>query len=296
MPWVALTKVSQTVYTATVAYDDPFVLVDREPQIEGVDYNRSANKKTYTFVPASSPNADSDVRAWVRSTAAYAAGDVDVCNMALLRVGVSAEIGTLATENTKEARIARRFYATKRDILLAMYDWNFARGHAQCLASVDTARAEWGFIYDAPVDLLELRRVWNGQRWSLPEDEQAFDLEGSLTVSGNKVVLSDYSVDDGAGGSVLPVQYTRAVTDPGAFPAYFVDAFATFLAEDFVIPLTVSQSAAESLDGRFEKDFARAVKLDGKQRQKDRQPDAASVVARFGRRSALRDPRFPWPP
>jgi hypothetical protein len=284
------------VFTATRAIAGEIVVVDHDIQIPGLDYTVAAGSASLVFnasaFPEShtpgAPPAGAKVRLYNGGGAVGGAIDVDICNRALLRCGSAVKIASLA-DNTKEARCCAAFYAADRDKLLALFDWSFARGHAALSLSADTARTMWGFVYDAPIDMLVPRRIWNGQRWSRPEDENAFDTEGSLTSPGATVILSDFG--DGT-PTTAELIYTRKITDASVLPSYFADVLAWYLAGELVLPLAVSPQASALMQGRFEKEFAIAVALDARKRKPDPRPESTFIAARAGRRQPFVKPNI----
>ncbi|TBR28110.1 MAG: hypothetical protein EPO10_14715, partial [Reyranella sp.] len=76
--------------------------------------------------------------------------DTDIGNMALSRLGTRATIADL-TENSTEARQLNLWYATVRDELQSLVDWNFNRV-SQALAASGTPPARWASSYAYPSD------------------------------------------------------------------------------------------------------------------------------------------------
>ena len=83
--------------------------------------------------------------------------DTDIGNMALSRLGTRATIADL-TENSTEARQINLWYATVRDELQSLVDWNFNRV-TQALAASGTPPARWSASYAYPSDCLRMRRL-----------------------------------------------------------------------------------------------------------------------------------------
>jgi hypothetical protein len=89
-----------------------------------------------------------------------AASEVEICNMALAQLGVSATIGAL-TERSKEAKACNLFYVTARDKTLRDFPWPFAR-RVEDLALVSDDLDEWSYAYRYPADAVFARRILNG--------------------------------------------------------------------------------------------------------------------------------------
>ncbi len=97
--------------------------------------------------------------------------DTDIGNMALSRLGTRATIADL-TENSTEARQINLWYATVRDDLQSLVDWNFNRV-SQALAASGTPPARWASSYAYPSDCLKMRRLDFGAASWVPAIRQA---------------------------------------------------------------------------------------------------------------------------
>lgn len=85
-----------------------------------------------------------------------AASEVEICNLALTKVG-NLTI-TALTDGTKEARACKVYYPLMRNELLAGHPWNFAMARADISALLlATPAFQWDFAYTVPADCL---RVW----------------------------------------------------------------------------------------------------------------------------------------
>ena len=70
---------------------------------------------------------------------------INICNIALARIGNSRTINSL-TEKTKEAYTCNLFYESMRDAVLADNDWNFAMSRV-VLADLGDPAPGWLFRY-----------------------------------------------------------------------------------------------------------------------------------------------------
>jgi hypothetical protein len=75
---------------------------------------------------------------------------INICNIALARIGNSRTINSL-TEKTKEAYTCNLFYESMRDAVLADNDWNFAMSRV-VLADLGDPAPGWLFRYQYPTD------------------------------------------------------------------------------------------------------------------------------------------------
>lgn len=170
--------------------------------------------------------------------------DVDICNMALLRLGAN-RISSLA-DGSNEGIACTEVYATLRDTYLASFPWSFAtQKGAQLTPLAATPPTEWGYQFDVPSDLLALLRV----------HDSGFEL--AFEYSAGKRIFTQQD-------SNVYVDYIRKV-DEGALPDYFVRALAAKLAVEICMAITGSASLVRVMaDLAFEAD-RHARHIDSKQ-------------------------------
>lgn len=171
--------------------------------------------------------------------------DIDICNLAVGRVGVDKTIVSL-TEASKEARLCSRFYALARDEVLERAPWPFAvRAKALQPMTVAELVPGWGYAYATPADAASILEVvpageignvvgyyttdccgpWNALRQSRYAFRRALSDDGTVPV-----VLS--GVEDAY------AVYVSKVTNTAAFPAMLVSLIADRLAMEIAMPLT----------------------------------------------------------
>jgi hypothetical protein len=182
------------------------------------------------------------------------AGDVDIANMALSRLGTRATIADFAEDST-EARVVRTWYAATRDALLGAHAWNFARVR-RALSLSGIAPAGWRFSYALPSECLRFLGIDASRGRDGREQGGATSIPFELASDGTgRFVLCDAT---GAIGL-----YTQRVTDPGRLDAAFVAALVDQLAARMAYPITQKSEVAVRLAqmARVSLDEARA--LDG---------------------------------
>src|SRR5690242_16856180 len=89
--------------------------------------------------------------------------EVDICNIALGRIGVDRTVVNLSTEQSKEARNCRRFYPMCRDITIEKAPWPFLVATV-ALAQISDNQDEdllpgWGYQYAEPEGMASLLEV-----------------------------------------------------------------------------------------------------------------------------------------
>lgn len=173
--------------------------------------------------------------------------DTDIGNMALSRLGTRATIADL-TENSTEARQINLWYATVRDELLSLVDWNFNRV-TQALTASGTPPARWSASYAYPSDCLRMRRLeFGASTWMWGEPARGFEIASN----GSGTFL--YCNEDR-----VTAVFAQRVVDPVRFPPGFVLAFVDCLAAAIAHAITQKADLAERLARRAQDRIERAI-------------------------------------
>lgn len=197
------------------------------------------------------------------------ATDVDIANMALGNLGTRATIADL-NENSVESREISRVYATARDNILSLQDWNFARVYLT-LASSGTPPTRWANSYAYPSDCLKFRGFDCGLPFPYPGC-LVTDFEVA-TDGTNRFIFTN--VDQAVG------VYTQRVTDPNRFETEFTSAFAMTLAALVALPITqradLKNSCAAEASAMIERAMATTA---NEQAGQQMAPNAESIRVR----------------
>lgn len=181
------------------------------------------------------------------------ASAIQICNMALSRLGTRATIAAL-TEASEEARICNAHFAQARDELLRQYDWNFAR-RVETLAERDEdPPAGWSYCYSVPNKCARFRGIWSGPQ---PIGEPAaWALGGIADASDNDAVAIFTNQSEATG------VYTRVVENTELFSVGFVLALTWRLAEAIALPITSRESIADVIARRAPMKAAEGFAMD----------------------------------
>lgn len=164
--------------------------------------------------------------------------DAQICNIALLRIGVSTRIDSL-DENSTEAAACKTIFALARDNALASAPWPFATVRL-ALANLGLTHAQWTYTYSLPSDFLDVQNFYPAS--------PATDFSVELNAAGDaRVLLTN------AQGAVLI--YTKQVTNTALFSSQFCDALAWRLAVD--LALSIAKNVQASL--RAQQAFMAAI-------------------------------------
>lgn len=161
------------------------------------------------------------------------ASEVDICNLALGRLGDSATVASLEPpEGSAQAEHCARFYAIARDSLLEMHPWGFATRRAD-LALLSGTPSIWRCAYAKPNSALRILAVLSPIA-AAREEPQPFEI-GSAD-SGAGIILTDQA------GAIA--RYVARVVDTTSFPPLFVDALAWLLASYLAGPVLKGDAGA----------------------------------------------------
>lgn len=171
---------------------------------------------------------------------------VQICNMALSRIGVSKPIASL-DEASNEARQCSLWYEQCRDEVLQAYPWKFARKVA-ALQETGDAHPGWEYSFAYPNDCLTTLKLTDdaGDRIATSATSSllkiAYDVVAS---SAGKLIVCDQTG--------LYLHYTSRVESPAQFTPLFMSALAWRLAAELATPLAakpdISAKAFESYMG-----------------------------------------------
>jgi hypothetical protein len=204
------------------------------------------------------------------------ASEVDICNLALLRIGSSKQLASL-TEASTEGRACALLYPLKREQALASFPWAFAtkREELALLSGGTTPQEEprsgWAFVYALPADCLSPQYIWAGKRNPTPEQRPPFTTE--LASSGDgRVLLTD--VED------AQLVYTAPVTTAVRFPPLFVEALAWLLASELALSLRKEPGLGRAALMQWQAALGAAGAQALREQQTDVAPDADFIRAR----------------
>ena len=186
------------------------------------------------------------------------ASDVDICNLALARVGDGANVASIdPPEASIQAQHCARFYPIARDSLLELHAWGFAVRRDQ-LAELDVDTFNWAHAYAKPNNCLRLLAVLP-EAGSPQDDSQRYEVYGNS--DGAQAIFTDQEN--------ATLSYVARVTDTARFTPLFVDAMGWLLGSYLAGPLikgAQGMATAKMCLENFRTVVAAAVVSDSKQR------------------------------
>ena len=185
------------------------------------------------------------------------ASEIDICNMALARLGDEATVSSLyPPEGSQQAEHCARMYPMARDSLLELHEWGFATKRAM-LAEFAGIWQGWVYAYAVPADCIKILAVYPPDA---KDDGQAQAYEREM-VGTQSVIYTNQPV--------ATVPYIPRVTDTTKFSPLFVEApgwlMASYLAGP-VIKGDAGMKVTQAHYGVAMSVIARAATADSNQR------------------------------
>jgi hypothetical protein len=165
---------------------------------------------------------------------------VEICNLAIGKLGSTSFITDINDENSKNALYCRLFYGPTRDALLRSHLWKFARKRAVLAPLVEEPLFDGGKYFQLPTDCLRV----------VGADEDYFHNYGRWFVEGNKIV---------ADTDVLNIVYIAKIEDESLYDPLFVQAFALYLAHEMSPAIAQSESMKGNLSNEMQAAIIRAA-------------------------------------
>lgn len=153
------------------------------------------------------------------------ASEIDICNLALARLGEEATLASIdPPEGSAHADHCARFYPIARDALLEMRTWSFATTRVY-LAPRAIATWEWSYAYARPTNCVRALAV-------LPATAASTDVTQPFvqaSADGTSVILTNQEN--------ATLRFTELITDTTRFSPLFVNALSILLASKLAGPI-----------------------------------------------------------
>ena len=159
--------------------------------------------------------------------------DVQICNMALARLGDSAQVQSInPPDQSAQATYCSIFYDMTRQSILCDHQWGFATKIAD-LVQTTNLDTRWLYSYALPSDVLDVNIVFpTGYTSHLLMTADGVGMPPfviKIGTSGQKEIFTD-QLD-------ITIQYTYDLEDTTLFHPLFTDAFAWRLAANLAGPI-----------------------------------------------------------
>ena len=199
------------------------------------------------------------------------ASQVDICNLALQKLGASRIASIL--EDSRNARSCNACYDLMRRRELRTHKWNFAT--TSVLLAPDVVAPVFNFKYKfaLPADCLK----------PLPPNDNDLDwkIQGRFILTNNSRGSAVLPSSVSAGTPVLALNYIMDVTDTNLMDALFLEAFASRMAYQMVEEITQSTSKKADALAMYKECVAEARKANAFESISDEPPRDIWITAQL---------------
>ncbi|MFJ3117824.1 hypothetical protein BK645_09910 [Pseudomonas protegens] len=204
---------------------------------------------------------------------------VDICNMALSRIGNSQRIDDL-TEASIQAEQCSLFYEASRDFVLRDFAWGFATTYAQLAEVSINPTPMFPFSYAVPTDCLKARQIVNT---TFPEGEWP----PCSYVERPIIPPIPFRIINGGSGRLIATQvspatleYTARIESPEMFDPIFVSALAWKLASNIAPAIARDANVAQACESAYQAQIASAIAADLNESAPGPQADSSFITGR----------------
>ena len=162
--------------------------------------------------------------------------EIEICNAALLRAGVTKRIENLS-DSTPEADACEAEYYAARDMLLEEHNWQFAVKYDTLAADTAAPTWYWRFQYTLPNDFMTILNL------------EAEEIPYELTLDG-KLMTNE--------PAPLKIRYISREEDVTRYPQLFKQALVSKLGAMLAMGLTKDIRRVEYLESRYDRLIADA--------------------------------------
>lgn len=204
---------------------------------------------------------------------------VDICNMALSRIGNSQRIDDL-TEASIQAEQCSLFYEASRDFVLRDYAWGFATTYVQLAEVSVNPTPMFLYAYAMPTDCLKARQIVN-----VVFPDGAWPAINCI----ERPIIPPipFRVINGGSGKLVVTQaspatleYTAKIESPEMFDPIFVSALAWKLASNIAPAIARDANVAQACESAYQAQIASAVAADLNESASGPQADSTFITGR----------------
>ncbi len=173
---------------------------------------------------------------------------VEVCNLALSRLGNRDNVANIDAPSTPFERAFAIWYDVCRQFMLKKLMPNFALGRDVIALLDETPSFGYTYVYQYPKDCLKVLGFGDVQ-----------DKENVYSIEGNRILTDEY-YEDG-----LPLRYIKDITDVSQFSPEFVMALSAELAEKVSLQITQDAEKLTAMNTLKKLDQSEASALNGQE-------------------------------
>ena len=204
------------------------------------------------------------------------ASDIDICNLALMRAGVTKQVASMQ-DRSVEGMACAALYPLARDAALTSFSWPWAtrRAGLQLLSGgtppVEVPRSGWRYVYALPTDCLMPLYIWPGFPNPRPEERVPYTTELAKG-GGSRVLLTDKDSAE--------LVYVARVSAASVYPPAFVQALAWLVASELARALRKDEAVASRLYTQWQVALSQAAATALRESQSEPPPPPDFLKAR----------------
>lgn len=187
------------------------------------------------------------------------ATDVDICNLALGRLGDEATVSSIdPADNSAQAKYCAKFYLLSLNSVLDEYPWSFSIKTISA-ALLENTQTLWAYCYAVPSDCNKIVGIYDPAAVGDVKTEQEYTVE--LNETGAPVIYTNQIT------AVL--KYTAFISDTSTFSPSFIEALVWKLASNLagvIIKGDVGVSASLKTFQAYQAALSTAKKADSQSR------------------------------
>ena len=193
-------------------------------------------------------------------TGAVLASVLDICNLALARLGDDAAVTSLyPPDGSPQALHCARFYPIALRFMLDMHSWNFAVTRVAPVLLATPPLSGWRYAFGHPADSISLIALYPS---GAADDHGPVEFDLEILPDKTGVIYTNEPSP--------VVKYVAYVDNPGTFSPLFVDALVWLLASHLAGPILKGESGikiSQQCMGMFQRVAAAAMADDANQRK-----------------------------
>jgi hypothetical protein len=173
--------------------------------------------------------------------------EVDICNMALIRVGAKRIISL--DDDTKAALLCKQYYEQTRDEVLREHEWNCATERASLARLSEAPAYGFEYAYQLPASPFCLKVIEMES-----QDYWPYKVEGRKLLTDNEE---------------CNIRYTKKMENPAEMDSYLVECIALRLATHLCESLSADANKTQALLGEYLVALQKAVAQDSDEWKQD---------------------------
>lgn len=196
---------------------------------------------------------------------------IEICNIALSRLGNSRTINSL-TEQSKEAGVCSLHYEPARDAVLSDFDWSFATKRV-ALADTGAPPPDWQYAYRYPTDCMRIIELMVPGMRNVPSRLRIEYTTGSDADGTGKLIYTEQEM--------AWLKYVGLVTDPNMYDAVFRDALSWRMAGEMAMSLTSGPQLGQNAMTMYAQVIRSAGSRSMNESQEPPEPESEFTCARL---------------